>query len=631
MEDFSANTQIHGYTMRFLLLFLAIVWTGLALGQRYQPHKKAVKWVEKGREELRERHFKEAEELFLKAKDKDPGYSLPYFSLIRLYLRLGNGQKLDAIRKQYVTNIPPERLNPSIINGVAKNEIARGNYSEASQYLSTINEPDTLLLQTVAFAKEQLAQPANALKLDELPAAINKFDYQYLPVLTIDGSTLIYTARENWSTDEDLVWSFRTEEGWTEAVSVSSKINSRHNEGACTISADGRTLVFTSCEGRKSFGNCDLYMAKREGEDWSEPYNIGDAVNSGSWDSQPALSADGRTLYFVSTRPGGQGGKDIWVSHFNNNKWSEAENLGAMINTPGDESTPFIHFDNRSLFFASNGRVGMGGFDLFVSQKDSVWGEPENLGYPLNTYHDETSLFVDTRGDKGFFAKERKSNGRLVSSRLVRFNAKEIITLKPVNYITGKVVHLHTREPLKASLEIVDLSSGDKMYVTESDSVTGQYFLALPPADHYGAFIDKEGFLFEDIAFENTSLQTDTVDIALQPLEKGAKIVLENIYFDFDSDKLSPNSKEELNRVAALLKKYPNVNIQISGHTDSQGTFDYNMDLSTRRAKRVYLYLINQKINPERLSYKGFADKQPIEKATKSALNRRIELKVQKF
>jgi flagellar motor protein MotB len=603
--------------------------------QDYLPARKAERFYEKGVENLKLRDFEEAEEYFKRAQQADPAFHLPYLSLIRIYQRLGQETKLVAEQKAYLRNIPEDRLSSQIVEDLAKNAIQQGFYDSAAFYLSKIPQPDALLLASLDFAGDQLNTTTDGLEISPLPPAINQFDYQYLPVLTIDGKIMIYTARKDWQSDENIVWSFYEAEGWSPAVSISDKINSRYNEGACTISANGRTLIFTACEGRKSYGNCDLYVSYRVGEDWSEPENLGEAVNSGSWDSQPSLSPDAKTLYFVSNRPGGQGGKDIWMSRWEQGGWTVAENLGMAVNTPYDETTPYLYFDNSTLFFASNGRVGMGGFDLFFSRKDTSWTEPQNLGYPINTYRDEVSLFLQSDGSVGFFAQEgKRADGRLEYSQLVHFEVPQSIKakLEPVYYVTGRVFDRTVRTPLRASMEIVDLASSEKLYLTESDSLTGQYFLALPHRGSYGAFVEKKGYLFEDLAFDGMDQATDTVNIGLQPLDVGARMVLENIYFAFDSDSLNQNSREELMRVVDLLKQYPTIRIEISGHTDSRGSFTYNQELSTRRAKSVYDFLIQQGITAGRLEYKGYADRLLLEeKNPESARNRRIEMQIRDF
>lgn len=249
-----------------------------------------------------------------------------------------------------------------------------------------------------------------------LGANINTAYDEYLPTLTADGNTLIITRRmprnERTTADtpeeEDFYISTYEYGAWTKATRMSEPVNSTDNEGAQCISQDGRIMIFTACNRPDGFGRCDLYMCVRHGNKWGAPRNIGVEINSRSWESQPCLSMDGRTLYFVSDRKGGYGGKDIWYSQLTEDGWSTPKNMGASINTSGDESSPFIHFDDTTFYFASTGHVGMGGSDLFLSrrQSDGTWGKPQNLGYPINTDKDESNLIVSADGLKAYFSSD---------------------------------------------------------------------------------------------------------------------------------------------------------------------------------------------------------------------------------
>lgn len=617
------------WSFYFTLLFIG---SNLCLGQS-AADKQAIKLVRKAEKAIKERKFELGEELLLNAIGKDSTYADAYVKLFELFNRLQQSAKIYQYQLLYVRYVPKKWLKPQIWQSLAYHEMARGEYAQAKNFLSKVRKKDSLLYHSIEFGIRQLNDP-DTLVISELPASINKFDYQYLPVLTVDDQTLIYTARENDQSDEDIVQSTFDGKNWSEAQPISKIINSPYNEGACTISADGRTLIFTSCEGRRGVGNCDLFISRKVRGEWSLPKNLGKNVNSKFWDSQPSLSADGKTLYFVSTKPGGKGGRDIWVTKFVKGRWEVAKNLGPQVNTQRDETTPFIHSNNETLFFSSNGHIGMGGFDLMKGAKfNDGWGEVENLGYPINTFHDEVSLFITSDGSKAYFTKEDKLEQVVVSSKLVSYVIPANNRLvSGVTYITGKVMDANTKNPLEATLELVDISTRESLFNTESDALTGRYFLVLSSGKNFAAFIEKPGYLFEDLSFVATVQKSvDTLDIFLHPIEVGAKTVLANIYFAFDSDALDQKSDEELYRIVKLLRKYPSIKVEISGHTDNVGTYKYNQNLSERRAKKVHDFLINTGIKKHSISFKGYAHTQPIttnETKIKRAKNRRIEFKI---
>jgi outer membrane protein OmpA-like peptidoglycan-associated protein len=594
--------------------------------------KKAVKLVEKGNEALQERNFTQAQSLFSGAISRDSAYGDAYVKLFGLYHALRQPEEMHKVQLEYVKNVPERLLNRQVWQSLASYEFGRGNYAQADQYLAKATKVDSLLLKSVRFSLSEI-QKEDELIITELPSEVNRYVYQYLPALTVDQRTLIYTSRATTEADEDIVVSEFNGQGWSEARSLSDSINTRFNEGACTISADGRTLIFTSCEGRQSYGNCDLYVTQKVGDTWGKPENLGRKVNSTSWDSQPSLSADGRTLYFVSNRPGGQGGRDIWMSVREEEGWSYPKNLGDRINTARDETTPFIHSDNQTLFFSSNGHVGMGGFDLYkILKADSAWQRAQNLGYPINTHQDEVSLIVTADGARAYFAKEETSGASILSSRLVSYDipdGKQLVA--GVTYITGIVRDRISNDPLEASLDIVDLTNRATVYATTSDQLTGRYYIVLPANKQFGAFIEKQGYLFEDLSFSTLNKATDTVNIYLQRIQAGSKLVLKNIYFDFDSDVLDKKSFEELDRVYRLLIENPSVRVEISGHTDSSGTKGYNLDLSKRRAKRVFDHLVTSGVQQGRLSYIGLGDSAPLnadQTEVEKQENRRIEFRI---
>ncbi len=288
-------------------------------------------------------------------------------------------------------------------------------------------------LECIAFRREAVAHPVPFTPVN-LGPSVNSTDDEYLPTLTADGRTLLFTRYNREYMEEDFYYCRWVDGRWGRAVRMAEPLNSGDNEGAGCISQDGRILYFTACGRPDGAGRCDLYISYRKGNGWSQPQNLGPAVNTGGWESQPCLSIDGRTLFFVSDRKDGYGGMDIWRSTLVEGRWSKPVNLGPGINTKGDEKSPFISFDNQTLYFASNGHVGMGGMDLFVCRRtgDTSWSEPQNLGYPINTKGDESSLIVSPDGRTAYFSSDKfGGEGKL---DLYTFDLPETVRPEPVVY-----------------------------------------------------------------------------------------------------------------------------------------------------------------------------------------------------
>ncbi len=462
--------------------------------------------------------------------------------------------------------------------------------------------------------------------------SINSSALEYFPSLTIDGKKIIFTRRMN--NDEDFYESSLINDRWSEAKPLGGKVNTNLNEGAQNISQDGQLLVFTGCNYPEGEGSCDLYYSVRTNTGWSEAKNLGTSINTEFWESSPSLSPDKKDLYFSSNRPGGFGGKDIWVSHrLPNGKWSTPENLGEAVNTSGDEGCPFMHADNQTLYFNSNGHTGYGMTDLFYSKKvnDSSWVMAENLGYPINTIDDEGSLIVAADGKTAYYASD--GNDTRGGLDIYRFELRQDIRPLKTLWVKGKVFNQKTKEGLPSAVELADVKTGNVISKLQTDE-DGNYLVTLPVGKEYAFNVNRKGFLFYSDNFSLLDKDIDsvfTIDIPLQPIEKGANIVLKNIFFETNKYNLRPESMAELNKVVALLNDNPNLKIQIDGHTDNVGQPKDNLLLSENRAKAVVGYLLNKGIGQQRLSYKGFGASKPVaDNATEKgkSLNRRTELSV---
>ena len=648
MENITTDTQIHGYSLKRILVIFFLTFVSLHLypqGGLSTNNKKAIKLYEKADKKYKERDFETAISYLNQAVKVDPGFPEAYIRMGSLYNAMGREDSVYSKFRSYVQVSP----NPiaSLLERMAFMAFDRGHYDAAQTYLSDFllkvpergSSPEISLLQeSLSFAKNQLAGYMDSIYIHVLPEEINRFTLQYLPSITIDNATIFFTKRDYVQGDEDIVVSYFKDDQWTPAESVSSRINSPLNEGACSVSADGRMMIFTSCDGKNSIGSCDLYISKKSGDVWSKPRNLGRPINSIYWESQPSLSADGKTLYFSSNRTGGFGGRDIWVSYNNAGKWSEPENPGRSINTNRDETTPFIHPNGVSLYLSANGFPGMGGYDLYVTvKKDSIWSEPKNLGYPINTHKDEVAIVIGADGETAYFAKEEQKNFEILDSKLVSITLPAEVKSKSASYVIGRVFDDRTDNPLSAEIEIIDLSSNEVVYSNQSDSITGEYFMVLPVGLDLASYVKKKGYLYTDFHFQtelNNALKPDTIDIKLVPISAGKKLVLKNIYFETDSYIINEKSESEIENAYQLLKENPEIEVEISGHTDNVGTHAYNQRLSELRAKSVYNELLKKGIEEDRLSFKGYAERQPLA-ANNSEVsrqsNRRIEFRIIKL
>ncbi len=475
-------------------------------------------------------------------------------------------------------------------------------------------------------AKDYVFAPQN------LGININTNNLEYFPSLTIDGSKMIFTRRI--AGDEDFYESNFENGKWSYAEPLGGKVNTNLNEGAQNISQDGQLLIFTGCNYPEGVGSCDLYFSVKTNNGWSEPQNLGPVVNTDFWESSPSLSPDKRDLYFASSRAGGFGGRDIWVTHrLPTGKWSRPENLGEAVNTSGDESCPFMHADNETLYFNSNGHPGYGMTDLFFSKKvnDSSWVVAENLGYPVNTIDDQGSLIVAADGKTAYYASDGgDSKGGL---DLYSFQLRDDIRPLKTLWVKGKVFDKKTTAGLPSAVELTDIKNGNRISKIQTDE-DGNYLVTLPVGKDYAFNVNRKGYLFYSDNFSLQKNNTDsvfTVNIPLQPIEKGATIILKNIFFETGKFDIKNESKSELDKLVALLTDNPNLKIQLDGHTDNIGQEKDNLLLSTSRAKAVVGYLLSKSINAQRLTYKGFGSTSPIaENKTESgkALNRRTALSV---
>ncbi len=613
--------------------------------------KKAKSAYEKGEQLLQAQKLTEAKMNFQLAIDEDPKFFEAYMLMGEIHEQEKNDSAAVIVYKKAI-EIDPERY-PPVFQIIADIEYGNGWYTDASLHYTRFLGSQKAHGASRIKAEKNLANCEFALKAIQIPVPftpvnlgpnVNSDLNEYFPCITADNQTLLFTRllKDNRSVtgrQEDFFVSVN-KNGWQPAAELGSPINTIYNEGAPTLSADGNILIFTACEslegygiGREGYGRCDLFVSKRSGNEWQVPYNLGLPVNSRAWESQPSISSDGRTIYFVSSR---NNDYDIWVSTVNNKGiWSEPVKLGPNINTEGYEGSVFIHPDNQTLYFSSDGHAGMGGLDIFMSRKDASgeWGPPVNLGYPINSHKDDNSILISAGGALAMFASDRKDGyGGL---DLYSFELYEEARPQVVTYIKGTVFDKNSGSKLDAQFELTNLKTGVVAIESFSNKTTGEFLVCLPANNEYALTVSKDGYLFYSENFnltgENPSTDPVLMDVPLIPLQTGAKVVMKNVFFDTDRYDLLETSKVELNKLADLLTKNPTLKVELGGHTDNVGKDDYNLTLSENRAKAVMTYLVQNGIAPERLSYKGYGKTQPVDTNDTEAgraNNRRTEFKV---
>ncbi len=640
----------------FSTVFFLFCSVGLIYCQDSQPmgttNKKAIKLYNDAASYYDVRNNEAAIDLLKRAIKEDSNFVNAQGMLGYIYDDMGNE---DAAINQYrkVIRINP-KFFPNIFFSLGKLEMDKGYYADAEAHLNYFleggkgtNQMDWAANQMITdckFGIEAIKHPVLFTPMN-MGASINTKFSEYFPTMTVDGTTLLFTRRlermgqmqgeEDYN--EDLYLSFKQDEQWTKAMNAGPSLNSEYMEGASTISANGNVLIFVS-DRPGGYGSCDLYYSLRIGNAWGRPQNMGAPINTRNWESQPCLSADGLTLYFVRGIIAAHAVKneDIYVTKLGDSTWGVPVKLSDTINTQGKEECPFISPDNQTLYFASDGHPGMGGTDLYMSRRlpNGRWGIPLNLGYPINTAKNETGIVIDPNGRLAYFSSDRE--GGYGGMDIYSFTLYDSIRPQPVTYMKGKVFDANTKDPLIADFTLIDLATGAVVSQSNSRPVDGTFLVCLPVNKNYALNVSRKGYLFysENFSFKDVKASYEhpfLKDVPLQQIDTGASIVLNNVFFPTNKFDLSPESDAELNKLVAFMKNNPTIKIQISGHTDNVGTPDKNKILSENRAKSVYTYLIDHSIGAERLTYKGYGQTVPV--ATNDTpegrqLNRRTEMKI---
>ncbi len=634
------------------LLFVLPMMQSTAQDVKSSTNKKAIKQYQKGYEYIRNRQFADAIHYAKMAIQEDPSFTEAYIMVAEGYSIIGESD-LAVLYYTKAIYVDPD-FSPKFYYFTAREYMRCNKYNEALDFFAQYFEhagidkskasADERSYYDQCVYRAKLMTDSNHIRLVNMGPNINSPLDEYQPSFTADESELIFTVLrpadaltecKGCSTEEDLYISRLQNGEWQPRRPLGAPVNSHFNEGAQCISPDGKYVLFTACNRDDGYGSCDLYWSKKVGDQWTVPQNMGKPVNTQYWESQPTFGADGKTIYYTSNRPGGKGKCDIWMTTMKEDGvFTDPVNVGEPINTNGDETAPYLHPNGMVLYFVSNGHPGMGGQDLFYSLQSSngKWNQPINMGYPINTEADESNIVVNAKGTRGFVSSSKDGGkGRM---DIYWFEMPEKLRPQPITYLKGRIFNAKDSSALCAKFKVIDLETGKERVMSTSDPETGEFLVCIPTNGSYALHAHHPDFLFYSANFEldsSYSLKPYIKDIYMSPIALGQSIVLNNVFFDTDKDNLKPESEVELNNLVELMRNNPKMRVEISGHTDNQGSREHNTTLSRNRAKAVYDYLVSKGIKADRMRYKGYGFDQPVaDNATPEgrALNRRTEFKI---
>jgi outer membrane protein OmpA-like peptidoglycan-associated protein len=586
-----------------------------------------------------------AAKLFKETIDVEPEYVDAYYAIGKIYLRK-SFMNLASVKRYFrkVIELCPA-YDIYIYYDLGDIYLGDEKYDSAYYYMSEfIKDPDKIKKtedynhadSVVTYTKTMKQLKSKAVPFNPVYVkGISTSADEYLPLISPDNEMAFFvrkmkkekskndgpgTPSDNYQ--EKFMYSERNINGdFDVGNEMPYPFNTNENQGAASITIDNKTLYFVFCDYIKKTGyyNCDICESERKNGSWSEIKNLGTKVNGeNTWESQPSISSDGKTLYFISDRSGGYGGYDIYKTEKDTGgKWSVPENLGPNINSSGNEKTPFIHTDNQTLYFSSNGWPGLGGYDIFYAKKEpnGKFGKPKNIGYPINTEADDVGFIVSTDGHYGYFASNKYSGPG--GWDIYNFDLYPEARPDTVLFIKGNVKDEQSDEPVKAKVELKNVETKQ---VTEIpvDSATGKYVIATLLRNDYILTVKKEDYAYTSkyISKEDSVISKEPtkvkVDFEIKPIQVGQAYRLNDIYFAYGKYYLTEDSKRIIDGFIDFLNDHPSMKVAIFGHTDNTSDADLNLKLSENRAKEVYDYILMKGVDVSRLSYKGFGLTKPI-------------------
>ena len=617
--------------------------------------KRAKKLYKKAMEDLHYGRYSEATKKLIDATDDEPEYLEAWWVLADINSRYTNRMRKRSLAKrayEEIVTICPAYEDYYAYYYLGQIYFAAEEYKKAWQSYEAFLNADTDQIKEKHFedAQKQAAWakfydniynnkvPFNPVKLQKVSTA--KWD-EYLPIITQDNEYLYFTRRMNsnqvsgFTREDDRVERFCEAEKMSngqfeEGAILKDPFNLQHNEGGATLTIDNKKLFYTRCKlNPNNYFNCDIFEVDMVDGEWEDKGALGPEVNSPtSWESMPSISSDGNTMYFVSNRPGGFGGYDIYVTRRDaKGKWQKAVNMGPAINTAGNEKSPFIHTDSQTLYFSSAslydektgitypGHRGLGKYDIFYSRLDgkNSWIEPKNIGYPINTPKNDLGFFVSTDGKYGFFSSNRINTNK--NWDIYTFELYKDARPQKVLFLKGTLTDEDTKEVVRDAQILIKNMKTKEVKEIPVDANTGEYAFALTFKSDYVVTVKKRDYVYVSKYVSRKSKLYDLpakVDFKLQPIQVGKTYKLEDIYFATDSAILTRESIDIVESFYEFLNENQNIQIEIQGHTDDVGSIEYNRELSDRRAKTVYDFLIGKGISADRMSFKGYGELNPV-------------------
>ncbi|MCB9270792.1 MAG: OmpA family protein [Lewinellaceae bacterium] len=621
----------------------------LSLPAFSQNGSKINKWIERGRDLIKARQFEQAETIYLKIIQEDTLNGQAWLDLGGIYQQLGKyPEAIASIRKGLELEYDPQ---PQYYLALGDLYYHEQEFEKAKQSVQAFLKSGEGQPQQIQAAQEELhrlelildGEKLTSSEMEPLPDNINTPYLEYLPAITA-FDRLIFTRRVG--ARELLLQSQFQDTVWSNPQPVFSW-NTRYDLGGYSITPGGNRMVVTVCFDPSMHRSCDLFLLDKTSSGWDTPHLLMAPVNTEFWESQPSISSDGQTIYFSSNRPGGLGGSDIWMTFWQDSFWSAPVNLGAPVNTPGNEVTPFIHADDQTLYFASDGLFGLGAKDLFVSRKDSTgnWSEPKNLGYPVNTKGDDSGLTIQLDGKWAYLSTDRFTNYQNKQGQLdiYRFHPDPSWAPQPMTFLHVALYSAVDSTPVYGNVEVYR-PNGEKAPRIEPIDSTHAWFACLPAHTTFGVYANVPNWLpfsgHVDLTPQQNFYEPVQYVVYLQPVRTTNEldtlitpVILHNIFFATGSAELLDGSAQELSRLKAFLLTNPDIRIEIRGHTDNTGSDSINMELSSLRAQAVYNYLINEGISSSRLAFRGYGASRPIasnDTAEGRQQNRRTEFIVLK-
>lgn len=639
------------YPQRLLLLLAFCCLNAAVPNAQPGPAERKI-WLEKGHELYARQQYDKARQFYDKVIDSDTAhFDGHFFKALCFYAEQNYPEARPLLEKCF--RLDPKG-DPALAFYLGETYFFGMFYEEAAVVYKgflEVGHPNKYMNKTARRRLENARWSAEAIKHPvtfepkNMGPAINGSYEDYNAALTADDSVFVFNSHRPGNIGgyndaiwmdyaSDLFWCEKGPGGWQPAVRFEAPLNTRLHEKEFCLTPDGQYLYF----GRhplSNYGNynCELHVSRKTAAGWSDPQPLPNVNASDACDSWPSLSADGETLYFVSNRTGGYGGYDVWFSRRGpDGEWSAPENLGPNVNTGGDEFDVFAHPDGVTLYFSSNGWPGFGGYDIYKTelQPDGKLSRPENLGFPLNTAFDEMDFFVDAAGTTGFMNSDRK--GGFGMADIYSFVLDPKIRPKGAASVKGRVTDCASLKPVLAGLVFIDGETGDTIRALPAGA-DGVFLAALPAARAYTAYATAPGYLFDSRNFELREPGGKLLDLSLclKKIEADSAILLDRVYFDFDSHELRPDSEPELRQTLAFLNEYPDLVVELGGHTDGKGDEAYNEALSLKRAEAVKSWLVEKGAEAERIEIRAYGERMPsrTERAAEDrAGNRRTEIRL---